>query len=212
MVFSAIIKKRTVLYLYMAVCLLYFIALYIEINIIFTDTYYLSHYQTDDITSLIEKVHSTNWLNFVIAPIYVFTLASLTAIAIFTIFAIKNHQQTYKSCLNIGMIGQLVFAVNYLAIVILKASGIVHYDANTANDVFYCQSIVRLLPNIPSWALFACERCSIVEIIYLITTSLSIHIVCKINVIRSFLVMISIELFMVLFVSSIYICQYLATF
>lgn len=205
-------QSHIVLNIFIICCVLYFIALYIEINYLFTDTFYITAYDgiNADIQELLAKIHSTNWLNFIIAPIYILTLSSLSAFALFCILTITNNKVLFRNCFFIGILGQLVFAINYLIAVILKFYGLIKFEITRANDVFYFQSLASIFETLPDWGLFACERISIIEIIYIIISSYFIHYMFNISFKKSLGIIILIELFMIFSISTIQICQQLA--
>ena len=204
-------RRQWLLYIYLLCSIFYFISLYIEIHCLFTDSFYSQAYggAEADIQNLLLKVHKTNWLNFVIAPFYVFILSLAFAFGLYFFLTIANHKVKIIDCLFVGSVGQLVFAINYLVIVILKLCGVIEFNIDTANDVFYSQSIAAILGTLPKWSVFACERVSVIEVIYIIITSCTVSRVFKINFFKSIGIILLMELFVVLLVSTILICHYL---
>ena len=205
-----ITRTKGLLYIFLFSSIIYFISLYIEIRFLFTDSFYSQAYggTNGDIQDLLLKVHTTNWLNFVIAPFYVFLLALAFAFGLYFFLTIANHKAKIIDCLFVGSVGQLVFAINYLIVVILKLCGVFEFNIDTANDVFYSQSIASII-EAPKWSLFACERVSVIEIIYVLITSFVINRVFSISFFKSMGIVLLMELFVVLLVSTIQICHYL---
>lgn len=193
-------------------CAFYFISLYIELNFLFTDSYYRDVFAgaNTDIHTLLSRIHATNWLNYLIAPIYVLVLSSSFAIALYIVFTLTNHKVLFKNCFFAGIVGQLVFAINYFITVLLKYIGIVAFNSKTADDVFYYQSIAPLIKNLPEWCLFACERVSVIEAIYISIVSYTVYRIFNISLIKSFGIVFLIELFALSFISIIQICHYVA--
>lgn len=204
--------RRSTLIIFIICCFFYYISLFIELNFLFTDSYYSEVFAgtNTDIHALLSKIHATNWLNYLIAPIYVLVLSSSFAFALFIVFTLTNHKVLFKNCFFAGIIGQLVFAINYFVAVLLKYLGVVAFNSKTADDVFYYQSIASQIEELPGWCLFACERVCVIEAVYILIVAYTVYRVFNIRFIKSCEVVFLIELFAILFITIMQICHYLA--
>lgn len=152
---------------------LYFISLSLEIKYIFTNAFFFENYKyrtADEIQTIISDEHSSDFINFLYAPIFCILLTLCIAIILYVILIILNRYTSFVICLKIGAISQIVYSLNYFITIILKLTGVIKYDIINVNDTSEYQSILNFisLKDLPDWSLYLFEKMNITEIVFVI--------------------------------------------
>ena len=113
-----------------------------------------------------------DFLNYLWMPIHVIGIALFTTICIFLGFNIMGIRLAFNKAFKYSLQASIVFSFNYLLLTLLKILGVVTYNYNTVDDVYFVQSLGRLFTrfNWPDWAYGILGRISIVEFLFLFCT------------------------------------------
>ena len=116
-------------------------------------------------------------------PIHVIGIALFTTICIFLGFNIMGIRLAFNKAFKYSLQASIVFSFNYLLLTLLKILGVVTYNYNTVDDVYFVQSLGRLFTrfNWPDWAYGILGRISIVEFLFYFVLSTIIAKSIKIN-------------------------------
>lgn len=89
----------------------------------------------------------------------------------------------FNKAFKYSLQASIVFSFNYLLLTLLKILGVVTYNYNTVDDVYFVQSLGRLFTrfNWPDWAYGILGRISIVEFLFYFVLSIIIAKSIKIN-------------------------------
>lgn len=124
-----------------------------------------------------------DFLNYLWMPIHVIGIALFTTICIFLGFNIMGIRLAFNKAFKYSLQASIVFSFNYLLLTLLKILGVVTYNYNTVDDVYFVQSLGRLFTrfNWPDWAYGILGRISIVEFLFYFVLSIIIAKSIKIN-------------------------------
>jgi len=168
--------------------LIYIYSLYLELKYIFVDDFYrLSVYKRygneEEFLKFLSSERSLDFLNYLWMPIHVIGIALFTTICIFLGFNIMGIRLAFNKAFKYSLQASIVFSFNYLLLTLLKILGVVTYNYNTVDDVYFVQSLGRLFTrfNWPDWAYGILGRISIVEFLFYFVLSIIIAKSIKIN-------------------------------
>ena len=146
-------------FLFVINTLIYIYSLYLELKYIFVDDFYrLSVYKRygneEEFLKFLSSERSLDFLNYLWMPIHVIGIALFTTICIFLGFNIMGIRLAFNKAFKYSLQASIVFSFNYLLLTLLKILGVVTYNYNTVDDVYFVQSLGRLFTrfNWPDWA------------------------------------------------------------
>lgn len=168
--------------------LIYVYSLYLELRYVFVDDFYrLSIYKRygneDEFLKFLSSERSLDLLNYLWMPIHVIGIALFTTICIFLGFNIMGIRLAFNKAFKYSLQASIILSFNYFLLTLLKILGIISYNYNTVDDVYFIQSIGRFLIrfNWPDWAYGILGRISIVEFVFYFVLSIIIAKSTKIN-------------------------------
>lgn len=178
------------------IILIYYIALTIELNFIFTNEFYIEslkqNHNFDKINSLIEMDRNVEWVNYIFVFIIIliptiFISMSLNIAAIF-----KEYKVKYSNIFNIVLKSQIIFSINYLISIILRWQGILENKIETINNNFNYQSVLSLINSkaLPEWSIYPLQVINVTEIVYVFILAYGIKELFKIKYNKSLLLVI----------------------
>ena len=133
-------------YLYLINVGLYILVIFIEYKYIFTDDYYtqylrpLFHSQNDFIEALKESSQAELY-NYLWCPVHVAIQTFLISLCLFIGFNALNYYIKWLDSIKATLLAIIVFSINNVIIIGLKACGIIAYNPETVDDVYFFQSI-----------------------------------------------------------------------
>jgi hypothetical protein len=175
-----------------AIILLYFVALTLEFKFVFTDEFYLnslsSHY--DDHSKMIEFIHSDRaleWTNYFISFAIVIVPAVLIAFILNVGVIFREYKIKFTKLFKITLKAQIVFAVNYLVSIVLKATGVIETNWNTIDNNYFYQSAAYFFRdgNYPFWVMYPLQIINITEIIHLLLLAFGFSCISKFGYLKS---------------------------
>ena len=168
--------------------LIYIYSLYLELKYIFVEDFYrLSIYKRygneEEFLKFLSSERSLDLLNYLWMPIHVIVISLFATLNIFLGFNIMGIRLEFNKAFKYSIQASIVFSINYLLLTLLKIFGIIAYNYNTVDDVYFIQSLGRLFIRFhwPDWAYGILGRISIVEFIFYIVLSIIIAKSAKIN-------------------------------
>jgi hypothetical protein len=174
---------------FLVICIIYWIAIFIELSFLYTDNLYFFSLKVNrsqnEILQFIQLERRFEWLNYLIAPVYSLLISLFTAFCLNIGVLLKNYQVRFKNLYNLAVKANLIFALSYLMITILKITVIPHDLDNIENNDF--QSVIAFLNynQIPKWAYFALQLVNFTQISYIIFLSIGVAFYLKANFIKS---------------------------
>ncbi|MCG8410048.1 MAG: hypothetical protein MI739_02060, partial [Bacteroidales bacterium] len=153
---------------------LYFIALGVEFKYIFTEDFYLDAFKgqnnLENIYEFIAKDKSSEWVNFPIVLIIVLVPTLIIAFILNLGAALKEYKFRFTSLFKISLKAQMVFAINYLVITILKVFNLLdrHYDNINNNYDFQSLLIFFKDKKLPLTVRYFLQYINISEITYIL--------------------------------------------
>lgn len=168
--------------------LIYVYSLYLELRYIFVDEFYRSsiykrYGNEDEFLKFLSSERSLELLNYLWMPIHVMGIALFTTTCIFLGYNIMGIRLAFNKAFKYSLQASIVFSFNYLLLTLLKIFGIISYNYNTVDDVYFIQSIGRFFIRFkwPEWAYGILGRISIVELVFYFVLSIIIAKSTKIN-------------------------------
>lgn len=159
---------------------IYAVALTIELNYVFTDDFYISSLEGkrsfESIDNLITKERGSQWVNYPITILIVLIPALLVAFCLNIGAVLKNHKASFLRLFGVALKAQLIFALNYLVAVLLKATNTVTFSSATVNNSYSFQSLLLLFDTkaLPYWLLYPLQCINVAEVIHILFLSLGI--------------------------------------
>jgi len=173
--------------------LFYFIALIIELNFIFTDSYYFDNYSirtAEEIFQLMNVDRKGNWINFIYLPFHILIPALAFSLFLYITFYLLKPAQDIFVCFKIALISQIVYALNYFATVLIKISNILPVNYTNVNDLYEYQSIVTFFTkmNLPDWAIYPLSKLNIAELVYFVFLIILIIVCTKCRISKAVII------------------------
>lgn len=159
---------------------IYSVALTIELRYIFTDNMYFNSLEgkrtIEGIQNLITGERKREWLNYPIAGLVILVPSLLIGFCLNLGAVLKDYKASFTNFFGIAMKAQIIFALNYLTSIILRALGLVNFSYTTANNNYEYQSALVFFDTkaLPVWLLYPIQCINIAEIIHILLLSLGI--------------------------------------
>ncbi|MDD2279501.1 MAG: hypothetical protein PHD06_09925 [Bacteroidales bacterium] len=159
---------------------IYAIALTIEFSYVFTDDFYISSLESkrslDSIDNFIIKERGSQWVNYPITIIIVLIPTLLVAFCLNIGAVFNNFKVSFSNLFGIALKTQLVFALNYLIVVILKSVGIIDFTYSSVNNNYSFQSLLAFFDtsSLPYWLLYPLQCINIAEGVHMLFLALGI--------------------------------------
>lgn len=154
---------------------LYFIALTIEFEFIFTDDFYSDAFgynqEFEGIQNIMNRDKSQECLNYPIAFIVVLFPTLMIAFALNIGAVFSEYKIRFTDLFKITLKAQLVFAINYLIATVLKWQGLVERHFGNINNNYDFQSLAYFFKDLPFWAMYSLQNINITEIMHILIMS-----------------------------------------
>lgn len=169
-------KFRDSLLLILSLCAIYWIALIIELNFVYTDELYYNALRptlsVSELARVIAHERSLEWINFVIVPVYVLFLIGFSAICLISGMLFEKRDINLQDILTKIIYSQFVLSGAYLLIVVYKA---LDSDRSLSNiDYGYSLSLLTFL-NInvlASWMIYPLSMINLIQVGYILVLSI----------------------------------------
>jgi hypothetical protein len=165
---------------------IYAVSLVIELNYLFTDEFYFnalsgSDKSASDIISFIKADRAQDWINYPFAILIILVPTIGATIAIYLGSVTSSDKACLKDIFKISLKSQIVFAISYLAGILLKLLGIVQISPANINDRFGYQSLLMFFntSRLPRWSIFPLQSINISELLFMLVLAVGFAAIAK---------------------------------
>lgn len=172
---------------FIVIILVYYLALTIEFNFVFTDEFYKKSFESikslDSITNLINAERSVEWVNYIIVFIIILVPTLLISFIINMGFILKEVNVKFIQIFQSVLKAQIIFALNYLLSVILKWFGIVERNFENINNNYDYQSLLVFFKDreLPYWLTYTLQCINITEILFILFLGFGLKLLINTN-------------------------------
>jgi len=170
---------------------IYSIALTIEFRFVFTDDLYLglqaSKKSLENIQNLISSERKSQWINYPITILIVLIPSLLISFCLNIGTVIKEYKTSFIKLFEIAVKAQMVFAINYLLSIVLKATGVIHFSLTTVNNNYNFQSALIFFDNkvLPYWLIYPIQCINLTEIVHILILSIGVSWLLQIKFLKA---------------------------
>ena len=174
-----------------AIIIIYFIALALEFQFVFTDEFYTAslagEFDYDTLTKFIHDDRGVEWVNYLIVFIVVLAPALLISLSLNTGAVFREYKIRFRQIFDITLKAQIVFALNYLVSVLFKAFGIIEKNWNTIDNNYFYQSAAYFFreKGLPFWMMYPLQIINITEIVHVLVLALGFAYISKFGYFKS---------------------------
>ncbi|MDR1197799.1 MAG: hypothetical protein LBK94_02130 [Prevotellaceae bacterium] len=173
------------------IILLYFIALAVEFKFVFTDDFYFNslaaRYQQDALMNFVRDDRALEWVNYFIVFLIVLIPALLISFILNAGAVLREYEIKFAEIFGITLKAQIIFALNYLISIVLKATGIIEINWNMIDNNYFYQSLAYFFrdSDYPFWIMYPLQIINITEIIHVLILALGFSCISKFGYLKS---------------------------
>jgi len=164
---------------------IYAVALTMEFKYVFTDDFYISSLEGkrsfESINSFITKERDMQWVNYPISILIVLVPTLLVAFCLNIGAVLNNQKVSFLRLFGIALKAQLIFALNYLIAISLKAANMVTFSFASVNNNYSFQSLLHFFDNknLPYWLLYPLQCVNVAEAVHILFLALGFSLLLK---------------------------------
>lgn len=176
---------------FLLILLIYFIALYIELNYIYSDALYFSSlsqkYGKEAIQNIIGLHRNIEWLNYLLVPLFIVIVSLATAFCINLGALATNLNLRFGQLLHLSFKSHIALSLGYLSLIIYKTQlDSISLQTAERNDF---ASVLALMDytRMERWLHYLLQQLNLVQLTYFLMLSIGFSILTQFRVHQSIL-------------------------